>query len=211
MQTLAYAATRSRGNRCTRERRRLRVDSGPVRQRHSRRATSTRYSERPSRSAQALATAEFGASVPGIVAHPPFSMIDRWSQVFALANSFSFAGASGCCRKRSTQIGASASTSTVCARSLAIRSAVSLSVHPKIEKPTTDIAAAPITAPQIPDFKLGGKVTDLMSYAPSAHWATFEHFEFLLRLAIRATTYAKARAVGEMSDGKGRKRAGWED
>ena len=115
-----------------------------------------------------MATAEFGASAPGIVAHPPFSMIDRWSQVIALANSFSFVGASGCCRNLSTQIGASASTTAVCARCRAIRSAVSESVHPKIEKPSTDMTTAPITAPQIPGFKLGGNVTDLMSWAPSA-------------------------------------------
>jgi len=29
------------------------------------------------------------------------------------------------------------------------------SVHPKDEKPSTDMAAAPITAPQIPGFRLG--------------------------------------------------------
>ena len=43
----------------------------------------------------------------------------------------------------------------ICACSFAIRSAVLPSVQPKDEKPTTDIAAAPITAPQIPGFRLG--------------------------------------------------------
>jgi hypothetical protein len=71
------------------------------------------------------------------------------------------------------------------------------------EKSTTDIAAAPITAPQIPDFKLGGKVTDLMSYAPSTPLAHLREFRALLRLAIRATTYAKAGAGGDRSDCKG--------
>jgi len=42
------------------------------------------------------------------------------------------------------------STTAVCARSLAIRSAVLPSVHPNGEKPSTDIAAAPITAPLEP-------------------------------------------------------------
>src|SRR5271167_369802 len=36
-----------------------------------------------------------------------------------------------------------------------MRSAVLPSVHPKDEKPTTEIATAPITAPQIPGFRLG--------------------------------------------------------
>jgi len=52
------------------------------------------YRERASRSAHAVATAELGVSVPGIVAQLPFSMIDRRSQDDALLNSVSFAGAS---------------------------------------------------------------------------------------------------------------------
>src|SRR5215469_15837406 len=57
----------------------------------------------------------------------------------------------------------------VCARSLASRSAVPPSVHPKVENPSTDMAAAPITAPQIPGFKLGG---NFMHHAPvSAPWS----------------------------------------
>jgi hypothetical protein len=124
---------------------------------------SNSYSGRPSRSAQAVATAELGAPVPGTVAQPPFSMINRRSHNDALLNSVNFAGASGCCRNLSTQIGASTSTTAACARSLAICSAVPPKVHPKREKPSIDIAAAPIRAPQIPGFKLGGSV---MSCAP---------------------------------------------
>ena len=125
------------------------------------------YRERASRSAHAVATAELGVSVPGIVAQPPFSMIDRRSQDDALLNSVIFAGASACCRNLSTQIGASASTTAVCARSFAICSAVSPSVHPNIEKPSTVMTTAPISAPQSPGFKLGGNLTELISALPS--------------------------------------------
>jgi hypothetical protein len=126
---------------------------------------SNSYSERPSRSAQAVAAAELGVSVPGTVAQPPFSIIDRRSQADALPNSFNFAGASACCWNLSAQIGASTSTTAVSARSFAIFSAVLSSVHPKSEKPSTDITAAPMTAPQIPGFKLGENFIDLMSCA----------------------------------------------
>jgi len=128
------------------------------------------YRGRPRRSTQAVAIAEFGVSVPGTVAQPPFSMIDRRSHEGALFNSVNFAGASGCCRNLSTQIGTNASTTAVCARSFAIRSAVPPSVHPKTEKPSTHIAAAPITAPQIPGFKLGGSVMSCAPFSvPLAH------------------------------------------
>ena len=124
---------------------------------------SNSYSGRPSRSAQAVATAELGVSVPGTVAQPPFSIIDRRSHHEALPNSFNFAGASACCWNLSAQIGASTSTTAVSARSFAIFSAVLSSVHPKSEKPSTDITAAAMTAPQIPGFKLGENFIDLMS------------------------------------------------
>ena len=124
------------------------------------------YSGRASRSAQAVATAELGVAVPGGVAQPPSSMIDRRSHDEALLNSVNFAGASACCWNLSTQIGASTSTTAVSARSFAIRSAVPPSVHPKIVKPSTDMAAAPMTTPQIPGFILGGNLIDLMSCAP---------------------------------------------
>jgi len=130
------------------------------------RCRSNSYSRRPSRSAQAVATAELGVSVPGTVAQPPFSMIDRRSQADALLNSFNFAGASACCWNLSAQIGASTSTTAVSARSFAICSAVLSSVHPKSEKPSIDMTAAPSTAPQIPGFKLAGNFIDLMSCAP---------------------------------------------
>ena len=70
-------------------------------------------------------------------------------------NSTNLAAESAWCWKFSTQIGASALTTALCALSCAIRSAVLPSVYPKYEKPVTDIATAPITAPQIPGFKLG--------------------------------------------------------
>ena len=59
--------------------------------------TQVCQSECASCSAQAVATAEFGASVPGIVAQPPFSMMDRRSHVDTLLNSASFADASAWC------------------------------------------------------------------------------------------------------------------
>jgi len=151
---------------------------------------SNSYSGRPSRSAQAVATAELGAPVPGTVAQPPLSMINRRSHNDALLNSVNFPGASGCCRNLSTQIGASTSTTAACARSFAICSAVPPKVHPKREKPSIDIAAAPITAPQIPGFKLGGSV---MSCAPFSAplWSVAGRSALFVSRAIRATTYAK--------------------
>jgi hypothetical protein len=74
---------------------------------------SNAYSRLPSRSAQAVATAEFGVSVPGIVAQPPFSMTDRRFHDETLLNSINFAGASAWCWNFSTQIGASTPTTAV--------------------------------------------------------------------------------------------------
>src|SRR6202043_745253 len=102
---------------------------------------------RPSLSAQAVATAEFDLSVPGIVAQPAFSISERWSQEAAFLNSVSFAAESVCCWNFSTQIGASTLTIAPSARSLAKRSAVLPSVQPSCEKPTNEIAVAPATAP----------------------------------------------------------------
>ena len=152
---------------------------------------SNSYSRRPSRSAQAVATAELGVSVPGTVAQPPFSIIDRRSQADALLNSFNFAGASACCWNLSAQIGASTSTTATSARSFAICSAVLSSVHPKSEKPSTDMIAAPITAPQIPGFKLGGNFIDLMSCArvKTPIGPIPERSALLVPGTIRATTY----------------------
>ncbi|HKE23372.1 MAG TPA: hypothetical protein VKB88_13490, partial [Bryobacteraceae bacterium] len=151
------------------------------------------YSGRASRSAQAAATAELGVSAPGAVAQPPFSMINRRSQVEALLNSVSFAGASACCWNLSTQIGVSTSTTAVCARSLAIRSAVPPSVHPKIEKPSTDMSAAPITAPQMPGLKPEGSFIDLISCAPVGNLIGFiiKISELFGARNIRATTYTR--------------------
>src|SRR5215469_12198866 len=107
-----------------------------------------------------------GASVPGTVAQPPFSMISRRSQVEAFLNSVNFAGASACAWNFSTQIGVSTSTTAASARSFAICSAVPPRVHPKTEKPSTDMPAAPTTAPQIPGLKPEGSFMNLMSCAP---------------------------------------------
>jgi hypothetical protein len=74
---------------------------------------SNAYSRLPSRSAQALATAEFGVSVPGIVAQPPFSMTDRRFHDETLLNSINFPDASAWCWNFSTQIGASTPTTAV--------------------------------------------------------------------------------------------------
>src|SRR6266850_1003696 len=119
------------------------------------RCGSSLYVNLPSFSAQALATAEFGFSVPGNVAQPPFSMSDRRSQDKALLNATSFAAASVCCWNFSTQIGASTATTAVSARWVAIRSAALPSVHPSDENPTTVNATAPATAPHTAGFTPG--------------------------------------------------------
>ena len=68
----------------------------------------------PSFSAQALATAEFGVLLPGMVAQPPFSMSERRSQdEEILLNATSFAAAWVCCWNFATQIGASTATAAV--------------------------------------------------------------------------------------------------
>src|SRR5580704_2830178 len=114
------------------------------------------YVRLPSFSAHALATAEFGAVLPGIVAQPPFSMRARRSQdEETLLNATSFAAESVCCWNFSTQIGASAATTAVSARWLAIFSAVLPSVHPSDENPTTANATAPTTAPHTAGFTPG--------------------------------------------------------
>src|SRR5438552_5987850 len=109
----------------------------------------------PSFSAQALATAEFGALLPGMVAQPPFSMSARRSQEETLLNATSLAAASVCCWNFSTQIGVSAATTAVSARWFAIFSAVLPSVHPSDENPTTVNATAPTTAPHTAGFTPG--------------------------------------------------------
>src|SRR5271163_5317064 len=109
----------------------------------------------PSFSAQAVATAEFGVSLPGMVAQPPFSMTDRRFHDETLLNSTNFAGASAWCWNFSTQIGASAATTAASARWVAIFSAVLPSVHPSDENPTTVNATAPTTAPHVASFAPG--------------------------------------------------------
>ena len=109
----------------------------------------------PSFSAQALATAEFGALLPGMVAQPPFSMRARRSQEETLLNATSLAAASVCCWNFSTQIGVSAATTAVSARWFAIFSAVLPSVHPSDENPTTVNATTPTTAPHTAGFTPG--------------------------------------------------------
>src|SRR5215471_15133321 len=152
----------------------------------------TPYAGRSSPSAQARASALLGASVPGTVAQPLFSMISRRSQVEAFLNSVNFAGASACALNFSTQIGVSTSTTAASARCFAIRSAVPPSVHPKTEKPSTDMPAAPITAPRIPDLKLEGSFVDLMSCAPAA----FPRSSLLVRRGNTCDNVCKKPAGG---------------
>jgi hypothetical protein len=109
----------------------------------------------PSFSAQALITAEFGSSVAGMMAHPPFSIIDRRSQDGALLNATSFAAASVCYWNFSTQIGASTATTAVSARWVAIFSAVLPSIHPSDENLTIVNATASTTAPHTAGFTPG--------------------------------------------------------
>src|SRR6478672_1318302 len=91
-----------------------------------------------------------------MVAQPPFSMRARRSQdEETLLNATSFAAESVCCWNFSTQIGASAATTAVSARWLAIFSAVLPSVHPSDENPTTANATAPTTAPHTAGFTPG--------------------------------------------------------
>src|SRR5690349_10786849 len=72
------------------------------------------YSAPPSRSAQAVATAVFGQSVPGTVAQPPFSMIERRSHdEETFLNSTSLVAASAWRWNFSTQIGARTPTTAV--------------------------------------------------------------------------------------------------
>lgn len=63
-----------------------------------------------------LATAESRVPLPGIVAHPPFSMIDRRSHEETFLNSTNFVSASACWWNLSTQIGASAATTAGAAK-----------------------------------------------------------------------------------------------
>ena len=61
-------------------------------------------------SAHAFATAEFGASLPGILAQPPRSINCRRCHAAVFRNSASWMAASGCFMKFSTQMGVSTAT-----------------------------------------------------------------------------------------------------
>jgi hypothetical protein len=127
----------------------------PREQWHNGRTGNYPQRKRRRRPGQALTTAEFGLSVPGTIAQPPFSMSERRSQDGPLLNATSLAAASGCCWNLSTQIGASTATTAVSARWVAIFSAVLPSVHPSEENPTTVNATAPTTAPHTAGFTPG--------------------------------------------------------
>src|ERR1700720_2669680 len=136
------------------------------------------YVRLPRFSSQALATAEFGALLPGMVAQPPFSMRARRSQdEETLLNATSFAAESVCCWNFSTQIGASAATTAVSARWFAIFSAVLPSVHPSDANPTTANATAPATAPHTAGFtpgwifisSPGSGRSELLLFQPKTH------------------------------------------
>jgi hypothetical protein len=72
-----------------------------------------------------------------------------------LLNATSFAAASVCCWNFSMQIGASAATTAVSARWVAIFSAVLPSVYPSDENPTAANATAPTNAPHTAGFTPG--------------------------------------------------------
>ena len=129
----------------------------------------------PSFSAQALATAEFGALLPGMVAQPPFSMRTRRSQEETLLNATSLAAASVCCWNFSTQIGVSAATTAVSARWVAIFSAVLPSVHPSDENPTTVNATAPTTAPHTAGFTPGWTFISSPCTLGEGNFSLFQH------------------------------------
>jgi hypothetical protein len=99
-------------------------------------------------SAQAFATAESAFSLPGIVAHPPFSMnVSRSQAKLIFFNSVRFADAFAAWRNWSTQIGARAASTAVSARSFATFSTELPSVHPPQLKPTIIAITAPAAAP----------------------------------------------------------------
>src|SRR4029077_7690597 len=72
----------------------------------------------------------------------------RSQDIEIFLNSVSLAAASACAPNLATQTGVSALTTAMLARSLAMRSAELLSVHPSAENPTIAMATAPTTAPQ---------------------------------------------------------------
>src|SRR4029453_5478489 len=101
-------------------------------------------------SAHAFATAASGVVLPDAVAHPPFSINSVCLHEAVFWNSVSFAMASGCFMKLSTQIGVKRATTAAFARSVAICSAVLLRVQPHQAKPIIIIATAPMTTPHTP-------------------------------------------------------------
>src|SRR5579883_1133492 len=100
-------------------------------------------------SAQARATSESASLLPGMVANPLFSIRLLRSQVLVFRRASAFTIASGCERKRSTQIGARAATTAVCEAATLSLAAVPPVTHPPQLKPMMASAMAPTTAPWI--------------------------------------------------------------
>jgi hypothetical protein len=105
-----------------------------------------------SASAHAFATAVFGVVLPESVAQPPFSMNWLCCHAPLLRNSVSFAAASDCAMKFSTQMGVRMAVTAASERCRAMLSAVLPSVHPHHEKPTIIMPTAPRTIPQNAGF-----------------------------------------------------------
>src|ERR1044071_2007981 len=87
-----------------------------------------RYLRLPSRSAQARATDELAASLPGSVAQPPFSTKLACCQELTFFSSARFASAPVARWNLSTQMGASAAMTA----ELALLPAISLAVLPSV-------------------------------------------------------------------------------
>src|SRR3990170_2019381 len=118
-----------------------------------------------SSSAHAPATAGLGALLPGRVAHPPFSINSRCFHESVCRSPVSFAVASDCFMKFSTQIGVRAAVTAESARCCAIFSAVSPRVHPNPEKPMIMVTTAPMIAPQTAGLSQGTCITHLLIYS----------------------------------------------
>src|SRR4029077_3465789 len=102
------------------------------------------------------ATSESVVLLPGMVAKPLFSMMLPRSQVLVFTRASAFTMASGCARKRSTQIGARAATTASREAVALFLAAVPPVTQPPQLKPTMATAIAPTTAPWIQGLVLVG-------------------------------------------------------
>src|SRR6266404_9970094 len=107
-------------------------------------------------SAQARATSESTVLLPGMVAKPLFSTMLPRSQLLDFTRASALMTASGCPRKRSTQIGARAATTASCEAAALFLAAVPPVTQPPQLKPTMASTIAPTAAPWIQDLVLVG-------------------------------------------------------